>query len=113
MSAARRKGTAAETAVAAYLQANGFPAAERRALHGANDKGDITGIPGIAVEVKAVARPAYQQWLREAAAEAGNAGVPLGVVVHKPVGVGLARPGDFIAAMRLADFVSLIREDQP
>lgn len=109
---AKQRGTAAETAVAAYLQAHGFPAAERRALHGGNDRGDITGIPGIAVEVKAVARPAYGEWLREAHKEAANAGVPLGVVIHKPMGVGLTRPGDFITAMRLAHFVSLIREDQ-
>ena len=30
-------GTAAETAVVRYLAAHGFPAAERRALHGARD----------------------------------------------------------------------------
>jgi hypothetical protein len=109
---AREKGTAAESAVVGYLQQHGFPLAERRALAGAMDRGDVAGIPGVAVEVKAVARPAYQQWLREAAAEAANAGVPLGVVVHKPAGVGLARPGDFIVALRLAGFVSLIREDR-
>ena len=38
-------GTAAETAVVRYLAAHGFPAAERRALHGATDLGDITGTP--------------------------------------------------------------------
>lgn len=32
-------GTAAETAVVRYLAAHGFPAAERRALHGATDHG--------------------------------------------------------------------------
>lgn len=40
-------GTAAETAVVRYLAAHGFPAAERRALHGATDLGDITGTPGL------------------------------------------------------------------
>ena len=113
MSRARAKGTAAETAVTTYLQQHGFPHAERRALSGAQDRGDIAGIPGIAIEVKAVARPAYQQWLREADREAANAGVPLGVVIHKPAGVGLGRPHDWIAAMRLAHFISLIREDTP
>ena len=33
-------GTAAETAVVRYLAAHGFPAAERRALHGATDLGE-------------------------------------------------------------------------
>lgn len=112
MSRARRIGTAAESAVVAYLQSNGFPYAERRALAGAHDRGDIAGLPGIAVEVKAVARPAYQEWLREAGREAANAGVPLGVVVHKPAGVGLGRPQEWIVAMRLAHFVSLIREGE-
>ena len=43
-------GTAAETAVVRYLAAHGFPAAERRALHGATDLGDITGTPQIVWE---------------------------------------------------------------
>ena len=110
MSRARDKGTAAETAVIGYLRTNGFPYAERRALHGANDRGDIAGVPGIAIEVKAVARPAYQQWLREAETEAANAGAPFGVVIHKPAGIGLARPADWIVAMRFASFLSMIKE---
>ena len=45
-------GTAAETAVVRYLAAHGFPNAERRALHGATDLGDITGTPSLCWEVK-------------------------------------------------------------
>ena len=45
-------GTAAETAVVRFLRDNGFPLAERRALHGSTDRGDITGTPGLVWEVK-------------------------------------------------------------
>ena len=45
-------GTAAETAVVNYLRVNGFPHVERRRLRGAKDAGDLTGIPGLLVEVK-------------------------------------------------------------
>jgi len=107
MSRQRRKGTATETAVVRYLQANGWPHAERRALHGAADKGDIAGLP-IAIEVKAVTRPAYQAWLREAETEAANAGTPTGVVVHRPHGTSIDKPEQFIVAMRLADLIRLL-----
>jgi len=52
MSKAKAKGTSAETAVVKYLIDNGFPYAERRALNGALDLGDITGTPALAWEVK-------------------------------------------------------------
>ena len=52
----RAKGTAWESALVKWLRANGFPHAERRALHGAHDKGDITGIPGLVIEAKHAAR---------------------------------------------------------
>ena len=47
-------GTNAETAVATYLRSTGyFPNAERRALAGAYDRGDLTGIGDLVIEVKA------------------------------------------------------------
>lgn len=48
----KQRGTAAETAVVRALRTLGFPHAERRALAGAQDLGDITGTPGIVWEVK-------------------------------------------------------------
>jgi len=50
MSAARAKGTAWETAIVGYLRGRGAPHAERRALNGSNDRGDIAGIPGLVIE---------------------------------------------------------------
>lgn len=46
------KGTWAETRVTEFLRDNGWPYAERRALAGVTDKGDITGCPGLVFEVK-------------------------------------------------------------
>lgn len=113
MSRSRAVGTAAESAVVEFMRLHGFPLAERRALHGAHDLGDVAGVPGVAVEVKAGVRAEYGMWLSEARAEAWNAGAAGGVVVHKPRGVGLSRAGDFRALMTLATFCELVREDRP
>jgi hypothetical protein len=50
MNKSKIKGTAYETAVVRHLNDNGFPYAERRALAGNLDKGDIAGIPSVVME---------------------------------------------------------------
>lgn len=52
LQANKRRGRQTETTVVNWLQTNGHPHAERRRLEGINDRGDITGIPGLVVEVK-------------------------------------------------------------
>jgi len=62
MSASKRKGTGWESAVVAYLKENGVAHAERRALNGSTDRGDVAGIPGVVIECKnekAVSLAAY------------------------------------------------------
>jgi Holliday junction resolvase len=81
VSAARAKGTAAETAVVRFLQDHGYPHAERRALAGSQDRGDIAGIPGVVIEVKAAARLELAAWADETIREASSAGV----VIETPV----------------------------
>lgn len=71
---AKARGTAAEREVVRYLQ-NWWPAAERRALSGNKDKGDVAGIPGVVVEVKAAQRQELAAWKRETLIERQNAGV--------------------------------------
>lgn len=83
MSKAKQKGTAAETAVVRYLRTNGYPLAERRALSGKLDKGDIAGVPDVVIEVKAAEKCELKKWLAETRAEAVNAGTPFGVLVVK------------------------------
>lgn len=84
MTASKQKGTKAETEVVNYLK-NWWPAAERRALSGNKDKGDVAGIPGVVVEVKAAVRLELTKWQRETLQEMENAGaVACALVVKRP-----------------------------
>lgn len=74
------KGRNFENEVVDYLVGNGFPDAERRRLTGAQDKGDIAGVPLACIEAKHEKSYKLPEWLREANAEAINANVPIGVV---------------------------------
>ena len=76
----KAKGTAAETAVVHYLREQGFTRVERRTLSGSADKGDIAGIDGTVIEVKAAKELKLGPWVEEANIEAANAGVHTGVV---------------------------------
>jgi Holliday junction resolvase len=84
----KAKGTTAEREVVRYLQ-NWWPAAERRALSGNKDKGDVAGIPGVVVEVKAAATQLIGPWQRETLIERENAGAARCMLVvkrpYKPV----------------------------
>ncbi len=79
----KRKGTSFEVAVVDYLRANGFPFAERRALRGTNDAGDVAGVVGWVIEAKNHRALDLGPWLTEAAKEAANDGVSRFAVVHK------------------------------
>ena len=110
MSTARRKGTAAETAVVDYLRDNGVPHAERRALNGANDRGDIAGIAGVVLEVKSGARLELPAWMREAEVERMNDNAAYGLLIIKPKGVGTTRIGEWPVVMPLSRALRLLRE---
>ena len=73
MSAARRKGTSWESAIVTYLQERGWIHAERRALAGRDDRGDIAGLPGVCIEAKSAARHELAQWWEQAKVERRNA----------------------------------------
>lgn len=83
----RSIGTAGETAVARYFQANGFPDVERRALHGGTDLGDLVNVPGSVVEVKAghaawnASDNLINDWLGETLRERDNAKAAIGILV--------------------------------
>lgn len=125
-------GTAAESATVRYLQANGFENAERRALRGALDAGDVTGCPGLAISVKggAMAKTASDRlitaWLAELERQRVNAAATVGVLVQQRPGVGPPNAGRWWAwlpwgslccglvdgppvRMHLADAVTLLR----
>lgn len=62
---------------------------KRQAQEGAKDVGDLHAWPFV-LEAKDVKSPAVPTWLRQADAEARNAGFPLAVVIHKVRGKGPA-----------------------
>lgn len=107
MSRERAKGTAAETAVVNYLRTDGFPHAERRAGAGRLDRGDITGIIGVVIEVKAHARMELAAWVDETRRETANARADYGAVWHKRRGKG--NPADWFVTLDGATFARLLR----
>ena len=108
MSKSKQKGTAAETAVVRYLQEQGFPYAERRALHGNLDKGDITGCGPIVFEVKDHAKITIPAWLKELEEEVANAKAEAGAVVAKKRGT--LKVGEWYAIMPVSALVKLLKE---
>lgn len=82
-------GTVAEAAVVRYLRTAGFPHAERRALRGNQDAGDITGTPGLCWSVKAGAyarEPSdgrIEEWLDELETQRINAEAAWGVLITR------------------------------
>jgi hypothetical protein len=99
MNPSKAKGTAAESAVVRVARANGFPLAERRALAGSADVGDILLCPGVIIEVKAgkAAKTAslaqIGKWLAETETERRNADAEVGLLVTQRQGIGVDRAG--------------------
>jgi hypothetical protein len=85
MNPSRDKGTRAETAFCLYL-ADHYPTVERRTLKGCRDRGDVAGIPGVTVEVKAAKRAELGAWLRELDVEMVNDRSDIGFLAVKPIG---------------------------
>lgn len=119
MSRPKDIGTAAESAVVRFLAAHGWPSAERRALTGALDCGDITGTPGLCWEVKG-GRAAEQasdglisDWLEETERERLNASADLGILVTKRPGYGPARAASWWAHLDMATWMDLCRGRTP
>jgi hypothetical protein len=106
MSAAKQKGTRAETAVADYLRPT-FPHVERRALNGNKDRGDIAGIIGTVLEVKDCKTMTLAAWVKELDAEMVNDHATFGAVIHKKRGT--MQVGDWYATMPVSVLVTLLK----
>jgi hypothetical protein len=109
MSKSKQKGTLAETAVADYLKQT-FSAVERRTLSGANDKGDIAGVPNCVIEVKNQRTYKIQEWMKETETERINAEAELGVLVIKPNGMGVSKVKDWFCVVNLETLAKIIKE---
>jgi hypothetical protein len=106
-------GTAAETGVVRYCQPNGFPFAERLALHGALDEGDVQLCPGVVLEVKGGKRAEtasdalIASWLDETEAERVNRRADVAALVTKRKGKGAPNAGQWWAYLPGWAFVCL------
>ena len=104
----KQRGTAWETAIVRTLRVNGFPNAERRALAGTHDLGDVTGIPGVVIEAKRQKQLALAAWVDEAVVEGINAEADVAAVwAHRK---GKANPLDGYVVMTGRQFVALLHE---
>lgn len=81
MNRSKARGTAWERRLVDYLVSHGLPYAERRALEGKNDRGDVSGIPSVVIEAKNAARITLAEWVDEMLVEKQNANAQIGVVV--------------------------------
>jgi hypothetical protein len=108
MSRSRARGTAWETAIVGYLQTRGWLYAERRALRGAHDRGDIAGIVGVCIEAKNAKQINLAAWLDEATREASNDHANLGVAWFKRR--GRLSPADGYVLMDGATFTRLLTD---
>lgn len=107
---AKAKGREAENGLVALLQASGWPYAERRRQSGSRDRGDITGIPKVVLEVKSGARINLAGWLKETEVERLNDRAIYGALVIKLRGVGASRAGEWPVLLPLSQFLQLLRE---
>jgi hypothetical protein len=95
-----------------YLRANGWPAAERRRLAGVADQGDVGGIPGLVLEVKAEKRIVLSSYMDELAAEIQNAGMAYG---YPHIGAAVVKrrgtldAGEWYAVLPFREYVRLIK----
>ena len=104
----KQKGTSAETAVVKHLINNGFPEAERRTLSGANDKGDISGIKDVCLEVKDHKKINLAGWIKELEVERRNALATTGAVIHKKRGT--LNVGEWYATIPVWVYIDLLIE---
>lgn len=101
------KGSQAERDLVKYLQ-EWFPYAERRLAGATLDKGDISGINGVCIEVKNHAKLDLAGWLAELEVETVNAKAWTGAVIHKRKGKG--NPAEWYATMPVSVWVELLRK---
>lgn len=92
MSKTKAMGTSHETAIQRWLRSNGWPYAERRALKGAHDEGDLRlseRIPFV-IEAKSAKsttdRASLGTFVKELKVEVENASADAGAVVFKKRG---------------------------
>lgn len=77
----KAKGTRWEVRLRDWFRTQGAPHCERLALGGNNDRGDLTGMPGVVIEAKAHKQLDLAGWVDELRTEMANADAEVGAVM--------------------------------
>lgn len=111
MSKSRAKGTLLETAIKNYFQEQGFDA-ERIALQGKNDIGDIriVGIDSV-FELKNCKKIELSKWVKETEVERQNAKKRFGFCIFKRRGTN--KPDEQFVLMTVGQLVEILAELYP
>lgn len=104
----KARGTSWESAIVNFLVDQGWPYCERRTLSGAQDKGDIAGIPGVMIEAKSTKTITLGTFIKEVEVEQDNAKARVGVAWIKRV--GKSSPADGYVVMTGTQFAYLLKE---
>lgn len=97
----REKGAAGEREVQEIARAHGFDACRRAFASGAQGGADLTGIPGIALEVKRTERLNLPAAFRQAQAAAHHTEIP--VVAHR------SNRQPWLATLELDELLALLK----
>lgn len=106
MNKSKNIGTAAESACVTYARAHGYPLAERLALAGSQDLGDVRLTAFVHLEVKgghaaeAASDAQIEAWMLELERELGHAGAIAGALITKRRGYGAQRAEHWWAHVR-------------
>jgi predicted RecB family endonuclease len=98
------RGRKTQSVLAQWFRAHGYPNA--KATEAFLPGADITGIDQYAIEVKATSKGDLLAALRQAKTNAIECQTP--VVIWRPNGYGETRIGEWVVAMTLRDFTTLI-----
>lgn len=98
----RRKGAAFERRLAGILRDYGYNARRSQQYCGANGDADVTGLPGIHIEAKAVERLNIYDAMSQSKRDARSGEIP--VVMHKKNNCNI------LVTMELEDFMQIYTE---
>jgi Holliday junction resolvase len=107
--ASREKGKRGEREVARIFQDAGYAGARRTSQYcgRTGDASDVTGVPGIHLEVKYVEREQIRSWYAQATRDAEAAGrgdIP--VVIHRKT------HEDWLVTLSLTDFIEILKRGE-
>ena len=103
------RGRKTQTLIAQWFRAHGWPNA--KAIEAFLPGADITGMNGYSIEVKATSKGDLLAALRQAIAnKTEQCQTP--VVIWRPNGYGETRIDEWVVALQLKDFTTLIERNQ-